>query len=66
MKVLIAGGGIGGLTTALVLHAVGIEAEVFEQVHEIREVGGGINTLPRAVKQDDGRTLYGASVEGGS
>ena len=31
MKVLIAGGGIGGLATALSLHAVGVECEVFEQ-----------------------------------
>jgi hypothetical protein len=39
MKVLIAGSGIGGLATALSLHAVGIEAELFEQAREIREVG---------------------------
>jgi 2-polyprenyl-6-methoxyphenol hydroxylase-like FAD-dependent oxidoreductase len=51
MKVLIAGGGIGGLTTALSLQAVGIEAEVFEQAQEIHEVGVGINMLPHAVKQ---------------
>jgi 5-methylphenazine-1-carboxylate 1-monooxygenase len=51
MKVLIAGGGIGGLTTALALHAVGIEAEVFEQAAEVREVGVGINMLPHAVKE---------------
>jgi heterodisulfide reductase subunit A-like polyferredoxin len=65
MKVLIVGGGIGGVTAALALHA-GIEAEVFEQAPEIREVGIGINALPRAVKQDDGRTLHGAPVGGGS
>lgn len=51
MKVLIAGGGIGGLTTALSLHAVGIEVDVFEQAHEIHEVGVGINMLPHSVKQ---------------
>jgi len=51
MKVLIAGGGIGGLATALSLHAVGIEAEVFEQAREIREVGVGINMLPHAVRE---------------
>ncbi|MFN4088469.1 MAG: FAD-dependent monooxygenase [Alphaproteobacteria bacterium] len=32
MKVVVAGGGIGGLTTALALHAAGIEAEVCEAV----------------------------------
>jgi len=50
MKVLIAGGGIGGLATALSLHAVGIEAQVFEQAGDIREIGVGINMLPHAVK----------------
>jgi 2-polyprenyl-6-methoxyphenol hydroxylase-like FAD-dependent oxidoreductase len=54
MKVLIVGGGIGGMTTALSLHAAGIKAEVFEQAREIREVGTGISALPRAVNQDDG------------
>src|SRR4029077_3399670 len=51
MKVIIAGGGIGGLTTALMLHARGIECEVFEQSEQIRELGVGINTLPHAIKE---------------
>jgi 2-polyprenyl-6-methoxyphenol hydroxylase-like FAD-dependent oxidoreductase len=51
MKVLIAGAGIGGLTAALALHAAGIEAEVYEQAQEIRELGVGINLLPHAVKE---------------
>jgi 2-polyprenyl-6-methoxyphenol hydroxylase-like FAD-dependent oxidoreductase len=51
MKVLIAGGGIGGLTTALMLHARGIDCEVFEQSSEVRELGVGINTLPHAIKE---------------
>src|SRR5271169_6938461 len=51
MRVLIVGGGIGGLATALSLHAVGIDCAVFEQVHELRELGVGINTLPHAIKQ---------------
>src|SRR5215470_2120753 len=50
MKVLVIGGGIGGLATALSLHAVGIECEVFEQAREISELGVGINTLPHAIK----------------
>ena len=32
MTVLIAGGGIGGLTLALSLHQIGIAARVFESV----------------------------------
>ncbi len=51
MKVLIAGGGIGGLTTALYLHRAGIDVEVFERADAIRELGVGINMLPHAVKE---------------
>ena len=51
MHVLIVGGGIGGLATALSLHAVGIACTVFEQVRELRELGVGINTLPHAIKE---------------
>src|ERR1700739_4111702 len=51
MKVIIAGGGIGALTTALMLHARGIECEVFGQSEQIRELGVGINTLPHAIKE---------------
>jgi 2-polyprenyl-6-methoxyphenol hydroxylase-like FAD-dependent oxidoreductase len=51
MKVIIIGGGIGGLTTALMLHARGIACEVFEQSDAIRELGVGINTLPHAIKE---------------
>jgi 5-methylphenazine-1-carboxylate 1-monooxygenase len=51
MKVLIAGGGVGGLTLALMLKQRGIEAEIFEQSTEIRELGVGVNTLPHAIKE---------------
>ncbi len=51
MKALIAGGGIGGLTTALFLHRCGIEVEIFERAEEIREIGVGINMLPHAVRE---------------
>lgn len=49
MKVLIAGGGIGGLTTALALHAAGIDVEVVEATAQLRPLGVGINVLPHAV-----------------
>src|SRR6516165_3622570 len=51
MKVIIVGGGIGGLTTALMLHARGIDCELYEQSDAIRELGVGINTLPHAIKE---------------
>src|SRR5262249_2481764 len=51
MKAIIVGGGIGGLTAALMLHVRGIDCEVFEQTDDIRELGVGINTLPHAIKE---------------
>jgi len=51
MKALIAGGGIGGMTTALRLHAAGIDVEVFESAVEIKELGVGINLLPHATRE---------------
>ena len=51
MKAIIVGGGIGGLATALMLHARGIDCEIFEQADAVRELGVGINTLPHAIKE---------------
>jgi 5-methylphenazine-1-carboxylate 1-monooxygenase len=51
MKVLVIGGGIGGLATALCLHAVGIDCQVLEQSRQIRELGVGVNLLPHATRE---------------
>ena len=51
MKAIIAGAGVGGLVTALMLHARGIDCEIFEQSDAMRELGVGINTLPHAIKE---------------
>src|SRR5579862_5749069 len=49
--ILIVGGGIGGLTLGLALHAAKIPCRVFESAPEIRSVGVGINLLPHATKE---------------
>lgn len=51
LNVLIAGGGIGGLTTALYLHQAGIPVKVFESVKTLKPLGVGINIQPHAVKR---------------
>jgi len=51
MTVMVIGGGIGGLTAALSLHAAGIEVRVYESVADIRPLGVGINLQPNAVRE---------------
>lgn len=49
--VLIAGAGIGGLTTALALHARGIDVTIMDRTPTLRPIGVGINLLPHAVRE---------------
>jgi len=51
MYIIILGGGIGGLATALSLHAAGISCKVYEATPEIRPLGVGINVLPHSVRE---------------
>ena len=51
MSVIIAGGGVGGLTLALQLHARGIPCRVFEAVATLEPLGVGLNLLPHAMKE---------------
>jgi 2-polyprenyl-6-methoxyphenol hydroxylase-like FAD-dependent oxidoreductase len=52
-EILIAGGGIGGLVTALSLHQAGLSVRVYESVPKIEPLGVGINLLPHAVRELD-------------
>ena len=49
--VLIAGGGIGGMATALTLHQLGVPCVVLESVAELAPLGVGINLQPNAVRE---------------
>ncbi len=57
MKILIAGGGIGGLTAALALLQRGYEVEVYEQAQALTEVGAGVQVSPNGA-----RVLYALGV----
>ena len=49
--IIIVGGGIGGLTLGLALHAAGIPCRIYESAAEIRPIGVGINLLPHATRE---------------
>lgn len=49
-KVAIAGGGIGGLATAIALRKQGIDAQIYERARELRPVGAGLSLLPNGLK----------------
>jgi 2-polyprenyl-6-methoxyphenol hydroxylase-like FAD-dependent oxidoreductase len=49
--ILIAGGGVGGLTLSLMLHQQGIPCQVYEAVPEVRPLGVGINALPHSMRE---------------
>ncbi|WP_175410651.1 FAD-dependent monooxygenase [Streptomyces sp. TRM64462] len=52
--ILVAGGGIAGLTAALALHAAGFgRVTVVEAAPEIQPVGAGLNLMPNAVRELD-------------
>src|SRR5438094_5195238 len=56
-RVLIAGGGIGGLTAALALLKHGIDVDVYEQAAELKEVGAGVQLAANGT-----RVLYALGI----
>lgn len=50
VKAVVLGGGIGGLTAALSLLAVGVEVQVFEQAPSFSEIGAGIQASPNSAR----------------
>jgi 2-polyprenyl-6-methoxyphenol hydroxylase-like FAD-dependent oxidoreductase len=63
MTILIAGGGIAGLTAALSLHQIGVHCRVFETVSTPQPLGVGINLLPHAVRELSELGLHDALAE---
>jgi salicylate hydroxylase len=57
MRVLIAGGGIGGMAAALALLRHGIDVDVYEQAPELKEVGAGVQLAANGT-----RVLYALGV----
>ncbi len=49
-KVVIVGGGIGGLAAALALVRRGIDVDVYEQARELRELGAGVQISPNGTR----------------
>jgi salicylate hydroxylase len=48
--ILVAGGGIGGLTAALALLKHGYNVDIYEQASELREVGAGLQLAPNGIR----------------
>ncbi|UWQ83245.1 flavin-dependent oxidoreductase [Leisingera caerulea] len=51
MSILIAGGGIAGLTLGLTLHQIGVPFRIFEAAQALKPMGVGINLQPNAVRE---------------
>jgi len=50
MRVLISGGGIGGLTAALAFHRKGHQVTLLEQAAGLEEIGAGLQLSPNAMR----------------
>ena len=58
MTVIVAGGGIAGMTMALTCHELGLPVIVHESVSQLQPLGVGINLQPNAVRE-----LYDLGLE---
>ncbi|HJU22056.1 MAG TPA: FAD-dependent monooxygenase, partial [Casimicrobiaceae bacterium] len=49
-RIAIVGGGVGGITAAVLLQQAGYECRVYEQAPRFRRVGAGINLAPNSTR----------------
>lgn len=50
-RIVIAGGGIGGLVLGLTLHQIGVPFVILESAREMKPLGVGINIQPNGVRE---------------
>jgi len=65
-KVIVIGGGIGGLCTAIALRRIGVAVAVYERAEVLSQVGAGLTVWANAVKVLRKLGLADAVIEAGS
>lgn len=64
-KVIIIGGGIGGLAAAISLRGIGLDVQVYERAHELKEAGAGLSLWRNAIKACEQLGLRDAVFQAG-
>ncbi|HEY0320848.1 MAG TPA: FAD-dependent monooxygenase [Pyrinomonadaceae bacterium] len=65
-RVIIIGGGIGGLCAAISLRRIGLDVAVYEQAEELRAIGAGLTIWANAIKALRKLGVAGEVIKAGS